>query len=73
MDHFDNNDQDAIKHLLNEDKVNNYDKMIMENSKRKNNRSISIVTLIILSLVFGLIGGALSYFVLPLLEVEDIE
>ncbi len=74
MDHYENKDHDAIKHLLNEeyDDSKVHEKIIIENTKKKK-KNISVITLIILSLVFGLFGGAMSYFAMPFLMGETVD
>ncbi len=73
MDHYDKNDQDAIKHLLEQGNDNslNHEEIKPQKNKKNKKTHVSVIAFMIISLVFGLFGGALSYFAMPLLFPQN--
>lgn len=65
MDNYQDNEQDAIRHLLEIDGDGNQQGPIITKKRKKKLGQLPIIAVIIISLISGLAGGAIAIFTIP--------
>ncbi|NLK73581.1 MAG: PDZ domain-containing protein [Clostridiales bacterium] len=65
MDNYQDNDQEAIRHLLDKERTEELYQQFVSKKKNKKTVRLSIIAVIIISLISGLAGGAIAFFAIP--------